>query len=695
MTQDKRNLIVEIGTEEIPADALILAEDYLEKKVIEELEAAHLEFGEVELRSTPRRIIISVTDVAAESAAQRQEFRGPSADRAFDEDGNPTKAALGFARGKGVEVDALEKREENGNVYVYAVVESASQPAKDIIEAMLPVAISTIPWRKSQRWGSGDAHFSRPVRWLVGLLGDEVVDFEFAGLKSGRVSYGHRFLAPQPIELACADDLLPALEKAYVVSETSDRATAIRAQIKEIEEQTGLVAEVPASTFAEVLGLVEYPTCLVGHFDEEFLQVPSEIITDAMLSHQRYFPLYGKDGNLSNAFIVVGNGDPANSATIIDGNERVVRARLYDAAFFYHEDLKKPLADYVPLLEEQVFQEKLGTMKAKVDRMVALAGTLAREGGFDAATTERAERAALLAKADLVTSAVVEFTSQQGVMGGYYARAAAEPEEVAIAVEQHYRPKFAGDEVPDNDEGKLVAIADKLDTIAGLFAIGQPPTGSKDPFALRRNAIGIISILQGGFPVELAPAIDTALAGYDAAALGFDPAGVAQQIRDFFAGRLAVIAKESGYTAEVVNAVLATGVIGPVEVMARCKALTEAREGDVELFEDLETAYKRANNLRDAELGDSVDESIMGAEEKALNEAVATAQATVDSALASGDYAGALAALAALRGPIDAYFDAVMIMDKDETVRANHLRMLNRFVNVFVNVADIGKLGGK
>ena len=694
MTQDKRNLIIEIGTEEIPADALVLAAGYLEKIGVE-LDDVRLEHGAVEVLTTPRRTIIRVDDVAAASTALEQEFRGPAANRAFDEDGNPTKAAEGFARGKGVAVADLERRLEGDVEYVYARVASPAQPAKDIIQDVAARLISTIPWKKSQRWGSGDAHFSRPVRWLVGLLGDEVVEFEFAGLKSGRVTYGHRFLAPAPIELANADELIPALENAYVVPDQNERAELIRKQIADIEAETGLVAEVPAGTFAEVLGLVEYPTCLVGHFDEEFLQVPSEIITDAMLSHQRYFPLYGKDGKLSNAFIVVGNGDPANTPTIVDGNERVVRARLYDAAFFYHEDLKKPLADYVPQLEEQVFQEKLGTMKAKVDRMVSLAGTLAREGGFDAAVIERAERAALLAKADLVTSAVVEFTSQQGVMGGYYARAAAEPEEVAVAVEQHYRPKFAGDEVPDNDEGKLVAIADKLDTIAGLFAIGQPPTGSKDPFALRRNAIGIISILQGGFPVDLAAAIDDALAGYDAAALGFEPAEVAQQIRDFFAGRLAVIAKENGFTAEVVNAVLATGVIGPVEVMARCKALTEAREGDVELFEDLETAYKRANNLRDAALGDEVDESLMGAEEQALSEAVATAQTTVDEALASGDYAKALAALAALRGPIDAYFDAVMIMDEDEKIRANHLRMLNRFVDVFANVADIGKLGGK
>lgn len=695
MSQDAnvKNLVIEIGTEEIPADALVLAEEYLAKKVSEELKAAHLEFGEVSLSSTPRRLIIYVSGVAAESASQHQEFRGPAADRAFDENGAPTKAALGFARGKGVAVEDLEQRCENDVIYVYAVVETQSRPAKEIIEAMIPGVIGSIPWKKSQRWGTCEEHFSRPVRWLVGLLGNEVIDFEFAGLKSGRVTYGHRFLAPEPIELGTADDLLPALTGAYVVCDQQERTAKIRAQISQAEEVEGLVAEVPAGTFAEVLGLVEFPTVLVGHFDEEFLQVPPEIITDAMLSHQRYFPLYTKEGKLSNAFIVVSNGNPRDAQVITEGNERVVRARLADAAFFYHEDLKRPLADYVDDLSEQVFQEKLGTMRAKVDRMVALTGAIAKDAAFDAAVTGRAERAALLAKADLVTNAVVEFTSQQGVMGGYYARAAAEPEEVAVAIEQHYRPKFAGDELPENDEGKLVAIADKLDTIAGLFAIGQPPTGSKDPFALRRGAIGIISILLDGFPVNLDAAIAAALDGY--AGLEFDRAATEQQIKDFFSGRLAVIAKDRGFESEVVSSVLATGVIEPVEVLARCEALATARSENLELFEDLETAYKRANNLRDRALGTETDESLMGSEEKALLEAVDVAQGKVDAALSAGSYAEALAALAGLRGPIDAFFDDVKVMDDDEAIRANHLKVLNRFVAVFTNVADFEKLGGK
>ncbi len=687
-----KNLAIEIGTEEIPADALNLASDYLCKKCAELLKESRVEHGAIKVLCTPRRLILKVDDVAEETTSLTQEYKGPACDRAYDESGNPTKAALGFAKGKGVDASELERRSVDGTEYVFATINKPSQQTYDLLGTISEQLISTIPWKKSQRWGSCSAHFSRPVRWLVGLFGSDIVNFEFAELKSGRTTYGHRFLAPSPIELSNADELVPSLEKAYVVCDQTVRANKIREQIAVAEKETGLVASVPKGTFEEVLGLVEYPTVLVGHFDEEFLQVPPEIITDAMLSHQRYFPLYTKDNKLSNAFIVVSNGDPKCSKTITEGNERVVRARLADAAFFYNEDLKRPLESYVDDLANQVFQEKLGTMKQKTERMVVLAQKLAADAGLDAATSERCARAALLAKADLVTNAVVEFTSQQGVMGGYYARAAHEPDEVALAVEQHYRPKFAGDELPQNDEGKIVAIADKLDTIAGLFAIGQPPTGSKDPFALRRGAIGIIAILQSGLHIDLTQAINDAIAGYTN--IEFDRAAATNEVVDFFAGRLNVIAKEKGYEAEVVNSVLATGVINPVEVLARCDALSAARKNNQELYEDLETAYKRANNLRDADLGTEFDESIAGSEEKELATAVIKAQNDVDASLEAGNYSQALVALAQLRGPIDAFFDAVMIMDKDETIRNNHLKLLNSFVSVFSNVADFEKLGG-
>ncbi|MCR5845106.1 MAG: glycine--tRNA ligase subunit beta [bacterium] len=690
MSQDTKLLIMEIGTEEIPAEPLSNATKQLAELAAKALDEKRLEHGKVSTYSTPRRIILEVEDVASESTPLEQVFRGPSADRAFDADGAPTKAALGFARGKGVAVEDLVREKEGDVEYIYAKVSVPSQSATEILGEVLPGLIGGIYWKKSQRWGTCQAHFSRPIRWLVALYGSDVVEFEFANLKSGRVSYGHRFLAPEPIELAEASELLPALTNAYVAYDQNARAADIRAQIARIEEETGLVAEVPPTIFLEVNNLVEFPTVLVGHFDEEFLNVPSEIITDAMLSHQRYFPLYSKAGDLSCKFLLVSNGSPKRSETIVEGNERVVRARLADAAFFYHEDLKHPLEHYVDGLAEQVFQEKLGTMRDKVSRIVALAGTLARRSGADEATVERTERAALLAKADLVTNAVVEFTSQQGIMGGYYARASHEPEEVAIAIEQHYRPKFAGDAIPDNDEGRFVALADKLDTIAGLFAIGQPPTGSKDPFALRRSAIGIIAILQSGIDVNLGEAIEAALDGY--AGIEFDRVAVSAQIREFFAGRLATIAKDQGFDTEAINAVLAIDIIEPTVVIARCETLTQARHQDEELFADLAIAYKRANNLRDKALGTEFDESLAGSEEKALIAAISSAKASIEAALASGDYPAAISALAGLRAPIDAFFDGVMVMDKDEAIKANRLRLLNSFVSAFDGVADFEKL---
>ena len=690
---NKRNLILEIGTEELPAAPLQAAIAKLADQAAQALEEQRLEHGDIQALATPRRIILKVDDLVEASEAQVQSFRGPSVAIAYDEQGAPTKAAQGFARGKGVAVEDLVRKMEGDTEYVYAEVANAAESALDLLPGLLLGLVEGIYWPRSQRWGNGTVHFARPVRWLVALFGDEVIPFTFGTITSDRISYGHRFLAPDPIQLADADALIPALQQAFVIPDQEERAQLIRDQIAAIEQETGLTAETPDAIFNEVVYLVEYPTVLVGHFDEEFLQVPPEIITDAMLSHQRYFPLYDKDGALNNGFLVTSNGNPRDSQTIIEGNERVVRARLYDAAFFYQEDLKRPLESYVDDLEQVVFQEKLGTTKAKVDRMVALAGALAEDAGADAQTQEDAKRAALLAKADLVTNAVVEFTSQQGIMGGYYAKAAGENDAVATAISEHYHPRFANDTVPSNLAGCLVAMADKLDTITGIFAIGQGPTGSSDPFALRRGAIGIINILLSGVPVNLAKAIQDAVEAYKASGLDFDPEATAATVQDFFRTRLEVMARET-YTADTVNAVLATGVLEPVDALARMEALTQARANDPELFEDLAIAYGRANNLRDASLGMDFDEGLITEVEHALTSAITQAKSKVAKDLAADDYPAALAELASLRGPIDLFFEKVMVMDKDEALKNNRLRILNAFVDVFTDVADFGKLAG-
>lgn len=687
-----KTFMFEIGCEEIPSAALDGAASQLLKRVPEALHEARLAFKAVDVHTTPRRIIVEVKGLAETSEGLAQHFRGPSVSIAFDENGNPTKAAEGFARSKNLAVRDLVRGKEGGNEYVFATVEQIPRPVSTLMPALAENLITSIDWPRSMRWGSGEARFSRPVRWLLALYGTEVIPVSFAGLESGRTTYGHRFLAPSPIELENADQLLDALRKAYVIPDHDERAALIRSQIADAERASELIARVPKGTFSEVVNLVEYPTVLIGHFDDEFLAVPSEIITEAMLKHQRYFPMYTSDGALSSSFLIVGNGDPRCSTTIIAGNERVVRARLDDAKFFYEEDLKRPLEDYVGKLDVVVFQEKLGTTGDKVRRMVKLAGSLAEDAGLSDEQHDLCERAAKLCKADLVTNAVVEFTSQQGVMGGYYARASHEPEEVACAIEQHYRPRFAGDAVPENTVGKVVAFADKIDTICGIFAVGQAPTGSSDPFALRRAALGCISILQSGLNVSLSRAISFELDQLDF--LSFDRAQVESDVRAFFSMRLTVIARDAGNDAKVVAAVLSTGHVQPDDVLARCASLSRARDEEPELFEDLATAYKRANNLRDPQLGSELDVKLLGGQEVALLDALGQAEQGVAEALEADDYDRALADLAKLRGPIDTFFTDVMIMDEDRSVRENRLRLLNRFVDVFGDVADFEKLNG-
>ena len=666
-------LAFEIGTEEIPAFDLKNATQQLEALVPQALDAAGVPHGTVEIFTTPRRLIAIVADVATETEALTEVFRGPSAKIAFDDQGNFTKAATGFARGKGVTVEALELRDENGEQYVFATKNTPSKPVAELLPAVLEGVIAKLAWPKSCRWGTTSAQFSRPVRWIVALLGTQVVPVSFAGLEAGNATFGHRVLAPGAHEVPSADQLIDVVKAAYVVPSQQLREAAIREGVAKIEAETGCTAQLPAKTLTEVINLSEYPTVLMGTFDEEFLQVPEEIIVDAMLMHQRYFPLYDEQGKLTNRFIIVSNGDPAASANIIEGNQRVVAARLYDAKFFYDEDRKQSLDKYVPRLSEVVFQETLGTMLEKTTRVVKMTARLVADGDLYVDQARDIARAAYLSKADLVTNAVIEFTSVQGVMGSYYALASGENERVARAIAEHYKPRFAGDSIPADEVGQAVALADKLDTICGLFAIGQAPTGSSDPFALRRAAIGVLSILFAGFPVSLVKAVEGSLEIYFRGGLQFDSGAVRDEIIAFFIGRLKAILKDEGASPEAIEAVLSTGVEEPVEIAKRVRALEEARKNQPELFEDLAVAFSRANNLRDASLGTSFKRDLLTPVEADLAAAVTSAQSTVGKAMREGDFAEALTQLATLRAPIDAFFEEVMVMDEDPAIRENRL----------------------
>lgn len=687
---EKRTLAFEIGTEEIPAFDLAGAVKQLSTMVPSLLDDAAIPHGAVKIFSSPRRLIVIAEEIPEATEEKNEVFKGPSAKIAFDAEGNPTKAAQGFARGKGVDPSSLFV--EDG--YVYARTHTPSVNVASLLSSVLNKIIHGLSWPRSQRWGVQSEYFTRPVRWIVALFGNEVIDFTFAGLVAGRTTYGHRFLAPGPFEVADADSLVDVVRSASVIPSEAEREQVIREGVAKAEVETGFTAVLHPKTLVEVINLAEYPTVLVGTFDEEFLKVPEEIIVDAMLVHQRYFPLYDKDGKLTNRFIVVSNGDPACAETIVDGNERVVRARLYDAKFFYDEDLKQPLESYVDHLGEVVFQEKLGTMLDKTNRIQRLADHLAEDAGLAGQDLSDVERAARLCKADLVTSAVVEFTSVQGVMGSYYAAASGETAQVAQAIEQHYRPRFAGDEAPDTVVGKIVAIADKLDTVCGLFAVGQGPTGSSDPFALRRSAIGIVAMLSGKDAVEvsLVAAIDATLASYAQQGIEFDTDAVRRDVIEFFITRTKVMMRDAGNSIDAIDAVLSAGIQEPVELINRVSALEAARSEQPEVFEDLATAYARANNLCDSKLGTEVDEGLLSEVEQALVRAVCQAESNVASALENNNYAAALSELAALRKPIDLFFENTMVMDEDQALRENRLRLLNSFVAVFANVADFALL---
>ena len=658
---DTATLAFEIGTEEIPAFDLKRATEQLAELVPAALDAVRIPHGEVAIYTSPRRLIAIVADVAARTEALEEVFRGPAAKIAFDEAGNPTKAAIGFARGKGLDVDALERRDENGTEYVYAVRQVPSQDVAALLPEVLRGVIDGISWPKSCRWGTTTEMFSRPVRWLVALLGDTVIPVEYAGLVADRETRGHRFLAPGPHTVASADDLVSVVEGAFVVPTQEAREAVIRKGVAAIEAATGYTADLPA-----------------------------------MLMHQRYFPLYDADGKLTNKFIIVSNGDPAHEDTIVDGNERVVAARLYDAKFFYDEDLKMPLDAYVDRLDEVVFQEALGTMRDKTARVVKLSARITSAAGIEAAEMRDIARSAYLAKADLVTSAVIEFTSVQGIMGSYYATAAGEPPRVARAIAEHYRPRFSGDAIPTDIIGQVVALSDKIDTICGLFAVGQAPTGSSDPFALRRAALGVLAILEEtGLPISLVETIDGSLIIYREAGLQFDNAEVRREIIDFFITREKVALRDAGVKADTIDAVLACGIEEPIVLARRARALEAARTENPQVFDDLATAFARANNLREIGLGTGYKKAELTAVETALAEAVATAEGDVAAALADDRYADALVALAALRAPVDEFFDTTMVMDEDPEVRANRLKLLNRFANVFAHVADFSQMAKK
>ncbi len=687
-----RDLVFEIGTEELPSSAVYSAIEQLAASVPKSLDDARLQYGEVTVYATPRRLAVLVSELADRQSDSVTTAKGPAAKAAFDSEGKPTPAAIGFARGKGVPVESLQVIDDDNGAYVYATVETVGVSAAEVLPALLTRLIEGLDWAKSQRWGSGTVRFPRPVRWLLALHGNDIVPVTFGDLTAADVTYGHRFLSDGAIRISSAAEYAGALEAGKVIVDQNRRAKVLREGIEAAGGASGGRAVIAEKTFAEVVNLVEWPTIGVGTFDEEFLAVPREMLENAMGSHQRYFAVEDAEGTLVNRFIVAHNGSPERTEQIIRGHERVIRARLADAAFFYHEDLKLPLEGWLPKLESVVFQVKLGTAAAKVDRNERLTSRLAAMVDAPADETAFAERAAHLAKADLVTNAVVEFTDLQGVMGRYYALAAGEEPQVGLAIEEHYRPRFAGDALPSTLAGRLVSIADKVDTICGIFAAGLAPKGSADPFALRRNAIGVLQMALDGTAVTLDELIGEALESL-ADVLEFDAEATGSEIKEFFVTRFEKILRDRGHAYDTVAAVLATAANDPADALKRCEALTTFRAAS-DVMEDLSVAYTRAKNLAKPELGVEADPSLMGGEEAALASALDDAEKVAGNVLDQRAYSALLQTYAGLRGPIDTFFEAVLVMDKDPVLRDNRLKLLNRFVALFGVFADFSKLAG-
>jgi glycyl-tRNA synthetase beta chain len=693
-----RDFVLEIQTEELPSGPLYGAIEQLAVRVPELLRDARLEYGEVRVFGGPRRLVVAVSNLAEHQDDRTLRAKGPAAKAAFDDAGNATKAAIGFARGKGVNVADLEVVEDGGGSYVYAVIEEIGGPALEVLPSLFSRLIEQIEWPKSMRWGSGEARFSRPVRGLLGLFGGDVVPVAFGGLVAGRFTEGHRFLARGPWEVPAAQDYALALERGMVIADQDARAALIREGIEAAagkvaaERDAEITAVVPEKTFAEVVNLVEWPTVAAGSFDEEFLEVPREVLENAMESHQRYFPLEDAAKRLLPKFVVAHNGDPARTDEIVAGHERVIRARLSDAAFFYREDLHHSLESRVAELDQIVFQERLGSLKAKSERVEKLAERLGGMVGAGSDVYAYAARAGHLSKADLVTSVVVEFPALQGVMGRYYALASGEDAAVADAILEHYQPRFAGDELPATEAGRLVAVADKLDTIVGIFAAGLAPTGSADPYALRRSSIGILQMMLAGLRLTLTEAIAAALEGYEGV-LALDVQAVGTAVQEFILGRLDVLLRERGNAYDTVAAVLAVVADDPFDAGRRSESLTTFRAASDDM-EDLSVAFTRAKNLAQPDLGVATDASIMDADERALGDALDDGEARIGDLMDQEAYSAVLETFAAMRPAIDAFFDNVLVMDEDPVLRENRLKLLNRFVALFRRFADFSQLSG-
>jgi glycyl-tRNA synthetase beta chain len=685
----KQDLLIEIGTEELPPKALLSLSIAFENAFTAQLKQAGLSFASVQRFATPRRLALLVAQLETEQPARTLEKWGPAVQAAFGADGKPTKAAEGFARSCGVDMSALEQRSDGKVTKLYYGVEQPGAATATLVPAMVQEALAALPIPKRMRWGSSRDEFVRPVQWVVLLFGNAVIDAVLMGQKAGNASRGHRFMHPEPITITAPSQYQDALKNGKVVADFAARRAEVRKQIEAKAIELKGRAIIDEALLDEVTSLVEWPVALAGRFDDAFLKVPKEALISSMKEHQKCFHLLDADNNILPYFITLSNLESRDPAQVIAGNEKVIRPRLADAAFFFDQDRRNPLSARVEKLKTVVFQQELGTLYDKSQRVQKLAVSLAKDLGYDSAL---AARAAELGKCDLMTSMVYEFAELQGIMGYHYALHDGEPAEVALALNEQYLPRFAGDQLPTSRTGRVLALAERLDTIAGLFGLGQPPTGSKDPFALRRAALGVLRlIIEQQLPLSLPRAVSTAMAGFDGNAKVKD---ASQAIVDFIMERLRAYYADQNIPADVFLAVDAVRPASPLEFDSRIKAV--AYFAALPDAQALAGANKRVGNiLQKAEEAPPAqcDAALLKEPaEQALATALNGARAVADPLLANSRFTEALATMATLRAPVDAFFDQVMVNAEDPALRRNRLALLNELRQLFLRIADISLL---
>lgn len=686
MVQD---FIVEIGTEELPPKSLQTLATSFQQNIVDELHKLGLQFTDSQWYAAPRRLAVRINQLAAQQADKVVEKRGPAIAGAFDAAGAPTKAAQAWANANGISVEQAERLETDKGAWLIHRAKVNGSATVGLLPDVINTALAKLPIAKPMRWGNSTAEFIRPVHTVVMLYGNDVVPATVLGKTSGRQTHGHRFHAPGLVDIANADAYLPTLEQAYVVADYAKRRTFIASEVAITAASLNGVVATDEALLDEVTSLVEWPVVLVGSFEERFLEVPAEPLISTMKDNQKYFPLLDNNGKLLNKFIFVANISSKDPNQIISGNEKVVRPRLTDAQFFFSVDKKTKLADRLESLGTVLFQQKLGTLREKSERIAKLSGYIAGKIG---ANVDHATRAGLLSKTDLMSNMVGEFPETQGIMGMHYARIDGEAEAVAVALNEQYKPRFSGDSLPEQLESCAVAIADKLDSLVGIFGIGQAPKGDKDPFALRRAAIGALRIMvEKQLPLDLLDVIAFSQSTFDDK---LTQATVADEVLEFMLGRFRAWYEGEGYAVDVIQAVLARRPTNPADFDRRVKAVAEFRK--LEAATALAAANKRVANILakvEGELPSSINPALLQAgAEQSLAQALLSQQGASSASVAAGDYNANLTELAGLRAVIDQFFDEVMVNVDDQAVRNNRLALLNQLRQAFLQVADISLL---